>query len=120
MRKRPGPMGHLFTERKGILHGPHGTDFWALGTEIQRQTRVIPSDHGLSFWRMDAVRFLRCLKFPLTRFLTNTWTSSVKFCPFLKSQLKHWLLGDQGRIPSGKRKIDDAFIGRWRNNTGSL
>lgn len=28
--------------------------------------------------------------------------------------------GDQGRIPSGKRKIDDAFIGRWRNNTGSL
>ena len=42
--------------------GPRG-----LGTEIQRQTQgwlVIPSDRGLSFWHMDAVRFLHCLKSP--------------------------------------------------------
>lgn len=71
--------------------------FRGLGTEIQRQTQgclVIPSDRWLSFWHVCAVRFLHCLKSPPTPFSTSTLTSSVKFCSFLKPQLKHCLLGN--------------------------
>ena len=53
-------MGHLFTERKGILHGPQGS--WHRNPEAD--TGVIPSDRRLSFWHMDAVRLLHCLKSP--------------------------------------------------------